>query len=125
MFALKNIIKALGTVVLLTTCISFIIGLFNLGSIPFLVVTFFLVTNVLMGIVGPLYNNQCPYVATFLGSITISVINYCVSYFVFEVNVLVDPDVLNSNLTIGTSISLITALITVRIMNERKHINHA
>ncbi|MEI5907457.1 hypothetical protein WAK64_10350 [Bacillus spongiae] len=110
MFNFKGLIQSVGIVLLITILFSFFIGFFNIGSIPIIILVQFFITNALIGLLAPFKNIQTPYTAAFLGSITLTVINYVVAYFIFNIYVLANPAQISNNLLLSTSVALITAL---------------
>lgn len=120
MFNLKGLIQAIGIVLLVTILTSFLIGFINIGSIPIIILAQFFITNVLIGIIAPIKNTQTPYTAAFLGSVTLTVLNYIVAYYMFNIYVLADPTQINNNLLLSTSIALITALFYKKLMLEKR-----
>ncbi|MRG87383.1 hypothetical protein [Salinibacillus xinjiangensis] len=121
MFQLMGFIQAIGVSVLITICFSFMVGFLSLASVEWSVLISFLVSYISIGIFAPLWNRKTPYFATFLGSITIVVINFIFSTIILRIPVLVDPLQVNQNLTASVAVSLSTALLVIPILkrNER------
>lgn len=119
MFSLKGLLQAVGITLLFTIIISFIIGLFNMPSLPVIIYFLFLFSNIVIGIVAPLKNKHTPYAAAFLGSVSLTVLNYFAAYYMFNVYVLADPVQINNNLLLSTSLSLLAALFVVKIVYRK------
>ncbi|MGM0831159.1 MAG: hypothetical protein ACQEU4_23455 [Bacillota bacterium] len=104
---------------LITILFSFIIGLINIGTVTLFIFVQFLLSNILIGILAPIKNSSTPFTATFLGSVTLTVLNYIVAYYVFNIYVLADPVQINNNLLLSTSISLAVALVYIKFFMRK------
>lgn len=125
MFSFSGLLKTLGIVLLVFISISFIAGFINVSSIGVLLTLMYSLCYLLTGILAPIWNNETPYFASYIASLTLTVINFIVAIYLLDVMVLADPMEINSSIVLNTSISLIGSLIVVSIIKRRQGKYHA
>lgn len=125
MFSFSGLLKTLGIVLLVFISISFMVGFINVSSIGVLLTLMYSLCYLLTGILAPIWNNKTPYFASYIASLTLTVINFLVGIFLLDVMVLADPMEINSSIVFNTSISLVGTFIVVNIIKKRQGNNHA
>ncbi|RLQ91158.1 hypothetical protein [Falsibacillus albus] len=119
MFNLKGLLQAMGVSLLLTIIISLVIGMVNSLSITIAVVLMFIASYVSLGVLSPKWNRATPYFASFIGAITLSLINFWFASRFMGVEILTNPEAVNKSLVFSTLTSLITTYIVLQIQRKR------
>ncbi|MBP3039330.1 hypothetical protein J9303_07500 [Bacillaceae bacterium Marseille-Q3522] len=120
MFKASGFFKTVGIVIIVLVFFSFIAGFFmNSNPILFLIMMY-VCTYVLSGVLAPIWNQETPYFASFLTSITLTVINLFFSVYLLNVMVLADPVQVNSSLVRNSLVSLFVTFIVVQILKRKQ-----
>ncbi|MFE8703875.1 hypothetical protein ACFYKX_25210 [Cytobacillus sp. FJAT-54145] len=125
MFSFSGFVKSLGIVLLVLITISFTVGLLNINHIGVLLTIMYSFTYVLNGVLAPLLNQRTPYFASYLSSITLTVLNLIVAIYLLDVMVLADPAEINRGLFMNSTISLLATFIVVMILKRKQRNSHA
>jgi hypothetical protein len=125
MFSFSGFLKTLGIVLIVFISISFLSGLVRLNQIGALLSLMYLFCYILAGVLAPIWNNKTPYFASFILSVTLTVINLLVAIYLLDVMVLADPAEINSSLVYNTSISLLATFVAIKIIGKSKVSRHA
>lgn len=125
MFSFSGFLKTLGIVLMVFIAISFLTGLVGLNQIGALLSLMYICCYILSGVLAPIWNKKTPYFASFLLSVTLTVINLLVAIYLLDVMVLADPGEINSSLVFNTSLSLATTFVAIKIIGKSKVNRHA
>ncbi|PLS15386.1 hypothetical protein CVD28_23990 [Bacillus sp. M6-12] len=120
MFNLTGFLKGIGIVLALFIFISFLLGLFNINQIALSLSILYVLCYVLNGVLAPIWNPETPYFASYLASISLTVINLLFAVFVFDVMVFADPAEINIGLVRNSAISLIVSFAVIQILKRKK-----
>ncbi|SEU05254.1 hypothetical protein SAMN05421676_11637 [Salinibacillus kushneri] len=118
MFQFTGLIRAMGVSILLTIFFSFLLGLINLLNVEWTIIVTFLITYISIGILAPMWNRDTPYFAVFLGSLSLTVINFLFSMVVLHIPVFTAPLEVNSSITTSIVTSLVTAYLLITILKR-------
>ncbi|GAA0497262.1 hypothetical protein GCM10008986_25290 [Salinibacillus aidingensis] len=124
MFQFTGLIRAMGASIFLTIVISFLLGLMNVLNVQGTIIAAFLITYVSIGILAPLWNRETPYFATFMGSLTLTVLNFIFSIVVLHIPVFTSPLEVNDQITASIVTSFITAFLMITILKRMERWNH-
>ncbi|MGG3854668.1 hypothetical protein ABET36_09665 [Caldifermentibacillus hisashii] len=111
MFHFLGLLKAMSIPFIYMIVFGFISGFLPNMDLDLMIVLLFFPTYILIGILAPIYNKKTPYFASFIGSLSLSVLNFFFGHFFFELETLADPDRVNRSLVLSTSVSIITTSI--------------
>lgn len=124
MFSLKGLLQDLGISLVFTIGFPFIFGLFNIGNVESHIIFNFLLSYISVGVLAPFWNRKTQYFAAFIGSVTLTVMNFTFSIFVLNIPVFTDPIDVNNNLTLSTVTSLLTAYVFLKIQERKQRESH-
>lgn len=119
MFNFAGFIKALGVGIFAFIAISFIMGLTGMERIPFSLTVLYTICYVLIGVLAPMWNPETPYTASYLASITLTVLNLLFAYFILDILVFAEPASINSGLARNSLVTLAATYVFLKI-SERK-----
>ncbi|MFD2442560.1 hypothetical protein ACFSO7_00920 [Bacillus sp. CGMCC 1.16607] len=122
MFSLSGFIKTLGVVLVFYLSISFIFGLFQIQNMAITLVILYVLCYVLNGILAPIWNPKTPYIASYLSSITLTLINMLFAYYVLDVLVFADPEVINNGFVRNSFVSLMMTFFAVKIYSRKQRV---
>jgi hypothetical protein len=125
LFSFSGFLKTIGVVLMVFIAISFLTGLVGFNQIGALLSVMYMFCYILAGVLAPIWNKKTPYFASFLLSVTLTVINLLVAMYLLDVMVLADPGEINSSLVYNTSLSLATTFVAIKIIGRSKVNRHA
>lgn len=120
MFNLFGFFKSLGIVLLVFIGVSFFIGIFKINHVALSLILMYGSSYVLIGVLAPLSNRKTPYFASYLSSITLTVLNFLFAMFMMDILVFADPVEINRGLVWNSLISLVTTSIVLQIVKRRE-----
>lgn len=119
MFNFSGFIKALGVGIFAFIAISFFMGLTGMDRIPLSLTVLYTICYVLIGVLAPMWNPETPYTASYLASITLTVLNLLFAYFILDILVFAEPASINSGLVRNSLVTLAATYVFLKI-SERK-----
>lgn len=125
MFSFSGFLKTLGIILLVFIGISFVLGFVGLNHIGVLLAMMYLFCYLLAGVLAPIWNSKTPYFASFILSVTLTVLNILAAIYLLDVQVLADPAEINSSLVYNTALSLLATFVVVKIMERKRGETHA
>lgn len=119
MFNFKGFLSAVGIILFITIFVSFVLGFFRNIPPNFTVGTIFIVTYISLGIAAPYWNPNTPYFATFICSVTLTVLNIFFAIFFMDIFLLTSPISVNNSILYSTLVSLSVALFYQKIRTRQ------
>ncbi|WP_218970444.1 hypothetical protein [Cytobacillus gottheilii] len=105
--------------------ISFVIGFVGVNHIGLMLSLMYMFSYLLAGVLAPIWNVNTPYFASFMLSVTLTVLNLLAASYLLNIMVLADPAEINSSFMYNTSLSLLATFAVVKIMEKRRGETHA
>jgi len=119
MFHFFSLMKAMSIPFIYMIIVGFIWGFFPNINMEFMLIFLFFPTYILIGILAPKFNHETPYFSSFIGSLSLSVLNILGGQYIFDFDVMVNPDGINRSLVMSTGVSIITTGIYLSIRRKK------
>lgn len=122
MFNFYGFLKSLGIVMFIFITFSFLFGLTGINNIPITLTILYTISYVLNGFLAPIWNPDTPYTASYLSSITLTLLNLLFAYFILDILVFTEPASINSGMVRNSLVSLIATFIAIKILNKKQEL---
>lgn len=122
MFNFYGFLKSLGIVMFIFIAFSFLFGITGINNIPITLTILYTISYVLNGFLAPIWNPHTPYTASYLSSITLTLLNLLFAYFVLDILVFTEPASINSGMVRNSLVSLIATFIAIKIFNKKQEL---
>ncbi|MGV3464071.1 MAG: hypothetical protein ACO1OT_02115 [Heyndrickxia sp.] len=119
MFHFFSLMKAMSIPFIYMIVVGFMWGFFPNINMEFMLILLFFPTYILIGILAPKFNKETPYFSSFIGSLTLSVLNILGGQYIYDFDVMVNPDGINRSLVMSTGISVMTTYIYLSIRRKK------
>lgn len=120
MFNFTGFIKSLGLGILVLIAVSFLIGLTGIENIPFIFTVLYTLCYVLIGVFAPLWNPDVPYTASYLASITLTILNFLFAFFILDILVFAEPSSINAGLVRNSLVSILVTYAVIKISKRKQ-----
>lgn len=124
MFQFMGLLKTMGVVIFTFITASFLLGFFNISNVAFTVTVLYVVCYILTGVLSPMWNPDTPYIASYLASLTLTVLNLLFAVLVLDIMVFAEPRDINQGLARNTLVSLLVTFVWVKIMKWKQGKQH-
>ncbi len=124
MFQFMGLLKTMGVVIFTFIATSFSLGFFNINNVAFTVTVLYAVCYILTGVLSPIWNPETPYIASYLASLTLTVLNLLFAMAVLDIMVFADPMDINRGLARNTLVSLFVTFVWVKIVKWKQEKEH-
>ncbi|KAA9015978.1 hypothetical protein [Niallia endozanthoxylica] len=124
MFQFMGLLKTMGVVIFTFIATSFLLGFFNINNVAFTVTVLYVVCYILTGVLSPIWNPETPYIASYLASLTLTVLNLLFAVTVLDIMVFADPMDINRGLARNTLVSLFVTFVWVKIVKWKQEKEH-
>lgn len=122
MFNFSGFVKSLGVVIIIYITASFILGLLQVNNVAVILTVLYILCYMLNGVVAPIWNEETPYFASFISSVTLTFMNMLYAVFVLDIMVFIDPETVNMGLVRNSMISLFMTFLFIKIMARKKKV---
>ncbi|WP_394238871.1 hypothetical protein [Niallia oryzisoli] len=124
MFQFMGLLKTLGVVIFTFIAASFLLGFFNINNIAITVTLLYIFCYILTGFLAPIWNPKTPYIASYIASLTLTVLNLLFAVLVLDIMVFADPMDINRGLARNTLLSLFVTFLWVKIVKWKQGKEH-
>ncbi|WP_071396393.1 hypothetical protein [Bacillus tuaregi] len=124
MFRLMGLLKTMGVVIFTFIAASFLLGFSNINNVAFTITVLYAVCYILTGVLSPIWNPETPYIASYLSSLTLTVLNLFFAVTVLDIMVFADPMDINQGLVRNTLVSLSVTFLWVKIVKWKQGKEH-
>jgi len=124
MFQFMGLLKTMGVVIFTFIATSFLLGFFNINNVAFTVTVLYAVCYILTGVLSPIWNPDTPYIASYLASLTLTVLNLLFAVTVLDIMVFADPMDINRGLARNTLVSLFVTFLWIKIVKWKQGKEH-
>jgi hypothetical protein len=124
MFSFRGLLKTLGVVMIFFISASFLLGFFSINHVALSLSILYILCYVLNGVLCPIWNPETPYFASYIASVTLTLLNLLFAVFVLDIMVLAEPIDVNKGMVRNSIMSLIVTFVVVKMMNRKQRIQH-
>lgn len=114
MFRFIGLMQSMGISFLVLLLINFLMGMFHIGGFASIIIISFICTYILNGMLSAHYNPNAPYFSSYIGGITLTILNFWCAQLFFDWFVWDQTNLLYASIFINSAASLLATYITLK-----------